>query len=190
DRPTEGAGNHGSIIGAGDGHRHLLGGAIAGGKGIGVLHHVAGVEVLHRALVEGKGPGAAGEGERAVTVVAGAGRDIGKGRVVVGIDVTDGERAAGCVPTPRASDLDRPTEGAGNHGSIIGAGDGHRHLLGGAIAGGKGIGVLHHVRSVERRVGDVCMVWGPVAVGRGDSAVTVVVRTGIHTYSVSPYIVL
>src|SRR5690606_40152751 len=92
ERFSAGGGNHGSFFGAGDAHRHLLGGAIAGGKGIGVLHHVAGVEVLHRALVESKGPGAAGEGERAVTVVAGAGRDIGKGRVVVGIDVTDGER--------------------------------------------------------------------------------------------------
>src|SRR5690606_9593645 len=93
----------------------------AGGKGIGVLHHVAGVEVLHRALVEGKGPGAAGEGERAVTVVAGAGRDIGKGRVVVGIDVTDGERAAGGGDIAQVALADRPTEGAGNHGSIIGA---------------------------------------------------------------------
>src|SRR5690606_34103650 len=95
DRPTERAGNHGSIIGAGDGNRHLLGGAIAGGKGIGVLHHVAGVEVLDRALAAGNGPALPGARPISVTVVAGAGRDIGKGRVVVGIDVTDGERAAG-----------------------------------------------------------------------------------------------
>ena len=57
---------------------------------------LAGVKELHRRVVEAVGPGAAAEDEAAVAVAAGRARHVGKAdRVVVGIHIGDGHRAAG-----------------------------------------------------------------------------------------------
>ena len=80
DGPGDGAGDDGSIIGAGDGDGDLLGRAVGGRIGDGVVDAIAGIEVLHRRLIEGVGPGAGGQYEAAVGVVTDGASHIGKAR--------------------------------------------------------------------------------------------------------------
>ena len=93
--PASNVGDRG-IFGAIDRDGYDLGGAIAGGERVGIGERLAHIERLHRGMriVQRVGPGARGETEIAVAIVAECARFVREAdRVIRGVDVRDGERA-------------------------------------------------------------------------------------------------
>src|SRR5690606_33717292 len=130
------AANDGAVFTAVDGDGDGLRAAVGGGVGDAVGHAFAGVEELHRGVVQRVGPGAARQHEAAVAAIAHGGCLVGKlHRIVIAVGVRDGQRAAGGL---RAVFGHRAGGDAANDGAVFTAVDGDGDGLRAAVGGGVG----------------------------------------------------
>ena len=169
------AGDYRAVIRAGYRNSNLLDAAIRCRIGDGVIDDVTRIQILHRGLVQGVDPGATSQLKAAVAIVSDRAGHIIEDRAIVGIRITDCDRAGGrdrCIADIALGDC--TGDRAGDYGIVIRTGDADCDLLRAAVGGRIGDRVIDHITGIQILYRGLVQRIGPGAGAECEAAVGVV----------------